>query len=305
MGVCAGLCIMRVQGENYRMDGDDNLLKELGEAVSETVGAKAAPEGEVAEAKAEVEPAKDPEPAETDAAKDDPKPFEADDALIERAVKAGLSVADAKAFANKEQADRILTALEAKTAKPGDGTKGAADKGGEGFPTDEFDAIVKAMEDDKDEDGNSNFDPNILKALKAMGSLAKSQAKELAALRAAGKTAAAVTSFDKGFAGLDEGVRSHVDAATKSQLRKKFDFLKSAHESAKDGAKDEEVFGEAVKLVLGDIVQTASAENKAAALEQRASLRLARPGGQSGLRGQDKPMTEEEMANALFDALTK
>ena len=287
------------------MDGDDNLMKELGEAVSETVGAEAAPKDEVAPAKAEEQPVEEQNAEAENAEAEAPKPFEADDALIERAVKAGLSVADAKAFANKDQADRILTALEAKAAKPGDETKGAADKGGEGFPTDEFDAIVKAMEDDKDEDGNSNFDPNILKALKTIGSLAKNQAKELAALKAAGATVVAETSFDKGFAGLDEGVRSHVDAATKSQLRKKFDFLKSAHESAKDGAKDEEVFGEAVKLVLGDIVQTASAEGKAAALEQRASLRLARPGGQSGLRGQDKPMTEEEMANALFDALTK
>lgn len=227
------------------------------------------------------------------------------DDVIERAVKAGMSIADAKLFANAEQADRILTALEAGKAPAKTETTDTTNDEGEGFPTEEFDKAIKAMEDDKDEDGNPNYDPNILNLLKTMGGVVKDQAKQIKDLKSAGKSAAVQSAFDKSFAGLDESVRSHIDAAKKTQLKKKFDFLKSAHASAKDGVSDEEVFEEAGKLVLGDLVATADAHNKGAALEQRNSIRLARPGGQSGLRGADKPMTETDIAQALVDALTK
>lgn len=231
--------------------------------------------------------------------------FAADDALIERAVKAGLSVADAKAFANGEQADRILSALEAAKSPKETKADAATEASDAVNPVDDFAEMLTNIENDKDEDGEPNFSPEFVKLFKALGSRFDAMKKEIAELRGAGESAKKQTAFDKAFNGLDEGVREHVDAASKSQLKKKFDFLKAAHDSAQDGATDEEVFDEAKSIVLGDVVSRAQADSELAALAKRKSLALARPGGESGQRGTDKPMTEEDIANALFAALTK
>lgn len=231
--------------------------------------------------------------------------FAADDALIERAVKAGLSVADAKAFANGEMADRILSALEAAKSPKETKADAATETSDAVNPVDDFAEMLTNIENDKDEDGEPNFSPEFVKLFKALGSRFDAMKKEIAELRGAGESAKKQTAFDKAFDGLDEGVREHVDAASKSQLKKKFDFLKAAHDSAQDGATDEEVFDEAKSIVLGDVVSRAQADSELAALAKRKSLALARPGGESGQRGTDRPMTEEDIANALFAALTK
>lgn len=230
--------------------------------------------------------------------------FVADDALIKRGVLAGLDVADVKAFKSAEQADRILSALEAK-AETKTETKTDPKDEGAGFPAEDFDKAIKEITDAKDEDGNPEYDPKLTKLLTTMSGLLKSQNEEIAALKKAGRSAEVQTTFDKAFGGLDEGVRSHVDAATKSKLKAKFDFLKAAHESAKDKATDDEVFEEASKIVLGDLMSKAGAEARAAAAAKRNQMALARPGGESGQNGVQKPMTEEDIAKALYEQLTK
>ena len=231
--------------------------------------------------------------------------FAADDALIERAVKAGLSVADAKSFANGEVADRILTALEAK-ASPKEEKADATTKSGDAEnPVDDFDERMNRVENDKDDDGEMNYNPEIVGMFKALKLRIDALKTEVAELRGAGESAKKQTAFDKAFDGLDEGVREHVDAASKSKLKKKFDFLRAAHDSEKDGASDEEVFNEATSIVLGDVVSKAQADSELAALAKRKSLALARPGGESGQRGTDKPMTNEDIANFLFTAMMK
>lgn len=230
--------------------------------------------------------------------------FVADDALIKRGVLAGLDVEDVKAFKSAEQAERILSKLEAK-AEPKTEAKTALKDEGAGFPAEDFDDAVKEITDAKDDDGNPEYDPKLVNLFKAMSGLLKIQGEEIAALKKAGASAEAQTTFDKAFNGLDKVVRSHVDAATKSQLKAKFDFLKAAHESAKDNATDGEVFDEASKIVLGDIISKAGEESKASAVSRRNLMALARPGGESGQNGVQKPMTEEDIANALFEQLTK
>ena len=259
--------------------------------------------------KPQEQPGAQPEPIPEEQPKGEGTPaetqdFVADDALIKRGVLAGLDVADVKAFKSAEQAERILAKLEAK-AEPKTETKAATEKDGAGFPAADFDAAVKEITDAQDEDGNPEYDPKIVKLLTAMSGLLKSQGEQIASLKKAGKSAEVQTMFDKAFGGLDEGVRSHVDAATKSKLKAKFDFLKSAHESAKDKATDDEVFEEASKIVLGDLIAKAGAESRAAAAAKRSQLAIARPGGESGQHGVQRPMTEEDIANALFEQLTK
>lgn len=281
---------------------NDTMAAEIGEAIK-TMNEENAPTPQVDPGK-ETQPVAtaEPEPKkETSAAEE----FVADDALLKRGILAGLDAEDVRAFKSAEQAERILAKLEAKKETPKEEAKGEPNGDGAGVPTDEFDKMVKEMEDAKDEDGNPDYDPKFVAMFKAMGSLLKSQSTELAALKKAGASAQAQTTFDKAFGGLDEGVRSHVDAATKSKLKAKFDFLKTAHASAKDKATDTEVFEEASKIVLGDLLSSAGAESRTAAAQKRQSLAIARPGGESGLKGNDRPMTEEDIAEAMFRQLTK
>lgn len=282
--------------------GNDTLVAEIGEAIKSMEEPKAT--------EPQVEPGVETQGAETAEAptaetSKEPEAFVADDDLIKRGVLAGLDVADVKAFASKEQAEKIIGALEAKTATPKTEAKTAAKDGDDGFPVADFDKAVKEMEDAKDDDGNAEYDPKFVNLFKTMSGLLKSQANEIAALKKAGATAEAQTAFDRQFGGLDEAIRSKVDAASKQKLREKFDFLVRAHKFAKDKATDADIFEEAKRIALGDLAVDDAATRKAEAIASRQTLKLARPGGESGQRGADRPASDEEIADALFRELTK
>ena len=110
--------------------------------------------------------------------------FTVGDAEIERAVKAGLSVADARAFTDKGVFERVCAALEAKNAPPADGSdktiskdSGKKPKDGDGDSAD-FD-IPELTEDEE-------FDPKLVKlsaAVRKMGDALKSLREENNSLR--------------------------------------------------------------------------------------------------------------------------
>ena len=276
------------------------MLSEIGEAIKSMETTDATTPQVEPGTQPVVQPEEPKEP-KTPAAQEE---FIVDDALLKRGILAGLDVADVKAFKSAEQAERILAKLEAK-AETKTETNTEPKGNGAGFPAEDLEKTLKEITEAKDEDGNPEYDPKLTGLLKEMGGMLKRLSEENAALKKAGKSAEVQTTFDKAFSGLDEGVRSHVDAATKSKLKAKFDFLKSAHESAKDKATDAEVFEEASKIVLGDLITNAGAEARAAAAAKRNQMAIARPGGESGQHGAQKPMTEEDIANALFEQLTK
>ena len=135
------------------------------------------------------DPAKqDGTPPEKDGGEGD---FTVGDAEIERAVRAGLSVADARAFKDKAAFERVCSMLE----KNGGG-KASADngKGGEGGGEKPLDFDVPELTEDED------FDPKVVKlgaVVKQMGGVLKSLMEENKSLReqvgksAEGKAAAA------------------------------------------------------------------------------------------------------------------
>lgn len=225
----------------------------------------------------------------------DPEPFVPDDALVERAVKAGLSMSDAKAFPNAEMAERILTALEAKAeggGKKADGKDGEEAAGVPDLDISEF----------TEENG---YDPAMVKLVQSMKSVIEAQAKEISSIKKAGESAKEKDFFTQQFNGLDERVRSHMDAARKSQLKSKFGVLEAGYKAAGSKISREDIFKEAVQLAAGDLVSAAEAESKSAAAQKRKTLAIARPGGNFGAKGDGAPMSEADIADALFTALTK
>ena len=267
-------------------ENQDPILDEI-EKIAESEAAVAEPKGGAPD-----EPADDAgEPAEKPAdAESDPAPFVPDDDLVERAVKAGLSMSDAKSFHSKEFAEKIISALETRNQP-------APKAGAEGEETPaEAELEVPALPEDED------YDPKLVAAFNGMGRMLKQLAKENAELRKAGQSAAEQSFFDMQYGGLDEGLRAHVDAARKSQLKSKFAMLEAGYKATGAKVERERVFKEAVSLALGDLQAKAGEEKKSAALKQRQGVRLAPPGREPASR---RPQSQQDAEAEVISAIER
>lgn len=273
--------------ETQTQEAPEITTDDIAAAVSEVVSAEEQPKEEPHE---EPPKAEEPKPDSHEAPpaevpSEDRAKF---DSIIERGVRAGLSMQDVLALPSAEVAERMVaTAEKAAGISP---TNKETDPNGAGDqPADELGKTIEAMEQD------GGYDANMLKMLKGLYAENKS-------LKASRDTEAKKTFFDTQFGGLDESVRSHVDAVRKSQLKSTFDMLKAGHAAQGDKATDEQVFQEAAKLALGDLMGKAAEERKAAAISQRRNLILARPGGENGHRKAGTPASEEDIAAQLCEA---
>ena len=231
-------------------------------------------------------PAVDVASAAADASKGDaaqqpaaPEHAAADDAaaqaLFDRAIRAGISSADLFAMKDPALVERMVALAEKANgvSQEQHREQGSENAAGAGKPADDLEAALARMEEDGD------YDANLMQTLKGL-------VNENRAMKSARETAERQAFFDGQLKTLDEGVRSHVDAAHKSMLKAKFDLLMAGYGASGAATPSrEQVFQEAARLALGDLMGRAAEERKAAALDQRRNLTLARPGGENGARG--------------------
>lgn len=276
-------------------DAMDAALNEAVESVGGEKKAKVEGEGEgKGEGKGEGEGQGEGKAKEDDKSTVQPQPQHQPDlseerALFERGIKAGLSIEDLTAIPTHAMAEKIVAMAE-KSAGIVTNKKGEGE--GDGSPADD---LAKALEEMKND---GEYDPKILGLLEGLY-------KENQTLKKAGQTADR-DGFLKGqFASLDENVRSHVDAVHLAKLKSKFDMLEAGYKAKGADVSREDVFREAAQLALGDLMGKAAEERKAAALEQRKNIRLARPGGEVGQVRRNGPATEEDVASELWDQLTQ
>ena len=234
-------------------------------------------------------PAGEEQPSET------PTEFSASDADIERAVKAGLSVADAKSFKDKATFDRVCAALEGKAAPKGDtATGGKPGEPGKESPEEnagEFE--IPTLPDDE------GFDPKLVDAFGKMGNLLKQVLKENAELKKAGTTAEAKTFFDQQLGGMDNAAKEKLKAKFE-KFKAKFDMLEAAYKATGANMTREEIFGEAVQLTLGADIGAAGRASKLAA---RKSLHLAPPSGEG--KGGTAKKTEDDVDRDIARLLSE
>jgi len=200
------------------------------------------------------------------------KAFEVGDAEIERAVRAGLTVADARSFKDKEAFERVCSALEKRSsekpkeeAKPGDGD-------GDGEPADDD---IPTLPEDED------YDEKLVKVVNSLGNMVRDLRKENRELRKAGETANAQTFFDRQYEGLDEAVRTKAGADGRAKVQAKFKMLEAGYKATNAEVSREDIFKEAAQLAIGDLLGENAAAQRAARIESRKSLKLAQPGGES------------------------
>lgn len=202
------------------------------------------------------------------------------DETIERAVKAGLSIAEAKKFPTDALLSATCDRIEGvQKAKAGEAKPAGEVKGGEAEPADPLAAIP-----DLDP---SEFDERIVKAFAAVKEIAKAQQRTIEELRGDRSKGFVATKLE-GLKNLTKG-----DAAKESAVRVKFDVLKAGYQAAGQEVSEEAIFAEAAQLVLGADVAADKQAKRAEAARTRSGQRIARP---TGRNVEAKPDVLEEAA---------
>lgn len=209
------------------------------------------------------------------------------DALVERAVKAGMSISDAKTFQTADALDRMCSMLEKREAGDGKGA-GADGKGKDEKVEEEVDPLAAIPDLDPEK-----YDENVVAGFKAMKDIIRKQHEAITGMRGEGKSRD-VSWFDGQVAALGEGFveavgtgdRSKLDpngpqAKTLAALNDKFTVLSEGYKAAGKDMSRDSVFKEAVSIVLGDVQAKAEATVKAGELAKRSRLHIARPSGGS------------------------
>jgi len=186
------------------------------------------------------------------------------DEHIERAVKAGLSMAEARQFGSASLLDTMVSKLEAgKTAASDDGKP--ADESAESTDEDPLAAIPDL---DPEE-----YDEGIVKGFAAMKGLIKSLQ--------AGQSATSVDWFDSQVSGLDEAVSTAItsDPAKLKGVRDKLSVLEAGYKAAGQDVPRDTIFQEAVRIAMGDAIAQSAVDAKAGKLGKRSTQHINRPAG--------------------------
>lgn len=211
---------------------------------------------------------------------------EIDEELLERAVRAGLTMNEAKSFSSKELLESMVGKLEAKPVSL-DTTPTSTEDAQEG---------VGELDD-------LNLDPNVwdeelVKAFDAVKKIAKKYGDELAALRSAGESAKAEDYFSTKFSSLDSeyrdafgGAKPNAEqSAARAKVMSKYKVLEAGYQSLGDKVSHDQLFNEAVESVVGT-----PKPSRKSSLEKRNALSLSRP-SHGGARGDDMASVDDVKA---------
>jgi len=200
---------------------------------------------------------------------DDAKDAITDDHL-ERAVKAGFTMAEARKFKSAELLESMVSRLEDKAQKDkADDVKDDSDG---------KDPLADIPDLDPEE-----FDEKLVVAFGALKGIIRAQHDEIKGLRQTGRSAAD-SWFDDQAKGLDAPVAKAVkDSPEKwKAIRGKFDVLTAGYKAAGQDVSRGDIFTEAVGIAMGDVIAQAAIGKKTADLAARAKKHTNRPAGNKG-----------------------
>ena len=214
-----------------------------------------------------------------DAEKDDSKKPAIDDSHIERAVKAGMSITDAREFKSADALERMCNMLE----KSSDDSNGDDDEGAAKISKEGNDLLDGIPDLDPDE-----YDAEIVSGFKAMKDIIRAQNELINGI----KGGSDLSWFDNQIDSLGEGFVESVgnsasikagspQAGKRDELKVKFDVLTAGYKGIGSDKSRDEIFNEASKLVLGDVAAKVRNDDKSAKLGKRVSQHVSRPTGQN------------------------
>ena len=205
--------------------------------------------------------------------------------LVERAVKAGLSIDDAQAFKTADALERVCATLEKRAGGSGEGAA-AAPAAGEGDGGGDDDPLA-ALEDLDP----AVYDEKIVETLKVLKSVIKAQHTEIKGLRAgSGKgsfvdeqVASLGDGYGEALGGSDRSKWNDQQKANRASLDEKLKVLEAGYKAAGKAVSREEAFKEAVSLTLPDVKAQNADADRAARLGKRRTQHIQRPAG-AGVR---------------------
>ena len=197
------------------------------------------------------------------------------DDLIERAVKAGLSLKDAQSMTDPELLTRVVERIES-TQKAADEKLPAGEKKEDAQDDDASDPLDGIPDLDPEE-----YDEKIVAGFKAMKDIIKLQRQELSAMktRSGGDGDAITKQLQK--LGQDYADAAPAGSGERAELEKKLRVLKAGYKAAGEEIAENDLFAEAAKMVLGDVVDERKTASKADQVAARKKLHLGRPSGTS------------------------
>jgi hypothetical protein len=187
------------------------------------------------------------------------------DEVIERAVKAGISIADAKTFTSKSSLERVCSILESKAKaddKSGDGDGKKEEVQTDGGDENPADAIPDL---DPEE-----YDEKLVAGFKALKGLIGEQYKQIQALKASEAVARTTSEFESLMAS-----HKDIEGEPRKAVETKFNLLTKAYKAAGEEVKAGDVLKEAIAIVIGK--EASQAAEKTKKLEERKDQHIQRP----------------------------
>jgi len=232
----------------------ERLAAEVDEAIASTLEPEqAATKAPASAPDASVEAHSEAEPAKPDAATSGPS-----EGALERAVRAGFTLAQAKNFPGDDLLNATCARIEGVSGAGSPEGASGAESGGEAKPAD-VNALLSEIPDLSPDD----YDEQIVNVVRLLKGVVKQQGDALAELRGARS--------QDWFTVQAEGVKDFVkgDPAKAADLREKFDVLKAGYKAAGKTVTDEAAFSEAARLVLGGDMEAARLKKQASAAQKR------------------------------------
>lgn len=207
---------------------------------------------------------KEKEDSEDDAIADD---------LLERAVKAGMGISEAKAFSSKSALEKVCGLLETRKAddNAGDGGDKKADKKAD----EDLDPSQNIPDLDPDK-----YDENLVAGFKAMKELIGQQFKTIRDLKESAAKASATSEFESLMA-----PKANIEGKAREAVEAKYNFLKKAYEADGSEVKSSDVLDEAIAIVIGR--EASQVIDKKEKLEARSKQHIQRASKAPGKPGTD------------------
>jgi len=291
----------------------DELNAELAKKGKEQDDADARAE---AEAEARLQPGKKPAPSEvTDDAGDDAEPSTdgedtpVDDALLERAVKAGLALADAKAFGGDPDAlERLVTRLESSPPAAGK-TDGKDDDKQE---SEEKDLLAEVPDLNPDQ-----YDEDVVKAFAAVKAAMKQQQEFIGKLRKQVADADAdsrntwiddeVGKLGKDFKdvfgdGAASGLPAGKQKAARDKLQRSIEFVQAEAKADGKSLPRSEAFKRALAIGFDDKIKALKGATAKEAAARRSATAINHPRTTSGKFSRDSEEAPGNIRERMKDA---
>lgn len=221
----------------------------------------------------DLSPAPDKDEGDGDDPSAEPEPISDD--LLERAVKAGMSMRQARKFPDHEALEEAITLISNFGKVDGDdAVEPAKPKEEAKAPESDIDKLLSDISIDPKE-----YDSDLIKSVNALKDVVRTLHKQNQELMTQGSA----KGFDAQLSSLDESVAKAVRESPDklASLRKKFDVLKAGYKAAGDTVQDSDVFGEAAKMVLADDITNAKSSSKSSQAQKRSQQLISRPSGKS------------------------